>query len=166
VEVDFTAVSQLIRISGVSKAQLLSGWRIGWIIAPREIIAAMIKSKQYISTCSAWLSQKMAAFALADPAIESEVRRQLLVTRSIAVSALESYREQQATELLAIHSPASTPYLMIKVKDALCMVKYLITKGVITVPGQAFGAVSAEWIRINHAIPEPELRLALTRFFT
>lgn len=152
---DHAAFDRIIRVSGVSKSHLMSGWRIGWVIAPPKIISAIIKTKQYVSTCAAWLSQILAAYALQHPEIEQDVRQHMATSRSLTLQYLKN------TDLLSdtfkeIHIPDATPYLLLRT-DYPDYATKLVQKGVITVPGRAFGEVAQNWIRINCAIPDQEL---------
>jgi len=142
------SVEHLIRIGGVSKSHCLSGWRIGWIIAPEEIITSMIKAKQYISTCSHWLSQKLTVEALSEPAIAASIR-QLLNTKLPPFAT-------------AAHVPEATPYIMLKNQnpDDLDVARQLANAGVITVPGRAFGDSGKGWIRLNIGVELPLLERA------
>jgi aspartate/methionine/tyrosine aminotransferase len=58
--------------------------------------------------------------------------------------------------------PDATCYMMLKVEgDDLVIAQELANKGVVTVPGQAFGEVSKGWLRINYAVPKDKLEPAL-----
>ena len=53
-----------ILISGFSKAFAMTGWRLGYICAPKELAAAMLKIHQYAMLCAPTLSQYAALEAL------------------------------------------------------------------------------------------------------
>jgi aspartate/methionine/tyrosine aminotransferase len=154
-------VENFIRIGGVSKSHCLSGWRLGWILAPLEIAPAMIKAKQYVSTCSHWLSQNLAVFALSQAGLqEAELIRLLLLDN-------HNYMLQRISKALpmgisAYHLPSASPYVMLKVEgDDLDFAAKLADKGVITVPGRAFGESAKGWIRMNYGVSQPLLSSAL-----
>jgi len=151
---DYNKVKHCIRINGLSKSHLMSGWRIGWIFAEPDVILTATKLKQYISTCPVWISQKLALFALDQEDIPVMIRENLRQNQNLAVKMLG---------LSILHVPSCTPYLMIKVLQAEAQVKTYIAQGVITIPGSAFGSVSQDWIRINYAIEYNLLRKALMR---
>ena len=55
---------QTILINGLSKSHAMTGWRIGFIFAPKELTAQIIKVHQYLVTCATSISQKAALAAL------------------------------------------------------------------------------------------------------
>lgn len=147
----------LFVLGGLSKSHCMSGWRIGWTVSPPELASAVIKARQYVSTCSNWLSQHLAVFALSESGSVAavDVLEQLKTSRKLALRMLEPYRK----DLLV---PTATPYLMLRVKgDDLQLCRNLASKGVICVPGRAFGAASQGWIRLNIAVPPNKLETAL-----
>jgi aspartate/methionine/tyrosine aminotransferase len=151
---DYHKVKHCIRINGLSKSHLMSGWRIGWIFADPDVILAATKLKQYISTCPVWISQKLALFALDQENIPTMIQENLRQNQSLAVRMLDSS---------ILHVPSCTPYLMIKAPQAIAQVKNYMAQGVITMPGSAFGSLTVDWIRINYAIEYELLRKALKR---
>ncbi len=144
-------------LGGLSKSHCMSGWRIGWTVSPPELSGAVIKARQYVSTCSSWLSQQLAVFALSaeGSAPAAEVLAELQACRRLALQKLEPWGEK----LLA---PAATPYLMLRVKGYdLQVCRDLATRGVICVPGSAFGERSRGWLRLNYAVERHKLEKAL-----
>jgi len=156
-KLDYTIIDRVIRISGVSKSHLMSGWRIGWTIAPQEITAGIIKTKQYVSTCAAWLAQMLACFAIQNPSIEDGIRKRLRTSKEIMLNHLGS------DMYFSWHIPDATPYLMLRVQDDLQECSRLVGKGVITVPGRAFGELTRGWIRINYALEDQDLQEGIKR---
>ncbi len=151
---DWNQFDRLIRIGGVSKSHLMSGWRIGWIQAPESFINSAIKLKQYISTCPPWLSQKLALYALDCPEVPEDVRTQMRENHTYLKHAFASHQ---------IHLPQASPYALLKVTDGLKQAEEYLRQGVITVPGIAFGNSTKEYVRINFAVERELLRRALGR---
>lgn len=155
-------VHRLIRIGGISKSHCLSGWRIGWIMAPTEIAPAMIKAKQYISTCSHWLSQMLAIYALSEAgmAVAETIRLQLKQSQAIFTDSMNS---KLPAFVEAIHIPEATPYIMLKTHnpDDLLIAEQLSKAGLICVPGSAFGETSKGCIRLNIGLELPLLEQGL-----
>ena len=155
-------VQNLVRIGGLSKSHCLSGWRIGWVIAPQEIAPAMVKAKQYVSTCSNWLSQQLAIFALSPTGMaEAEAIRVRLMQSN-------HYLKQELQAKLpslfnALHIPQATPYIMLKTvnPDDLEVSTQLANAGLITVPGSAFGEASKGWLRLNIGVELPLLERSM-----
>lgn len=145
-------------VNGLSKSFCMSGWRIGWVISPQNLAGTLVKAKQYVSTCSNWLSQKLGVFALTDgKAAATEVLDRLSESRQYAVSFLKEHIPAEATYIAD-----ATPYLMLKCgQDPLSAARELASKGVITVPGAAFGDISAPWLRVNYGVDVSQLQIAL-----
>ena len=154
-------VQRLICVGGISKSHCLSGWRLGWIVAAPEILPAMIKAKQYISTCSHWLSQKLAVFALSEAGLQEaeNIRRALLQNRDYFVGEL---CRNLPGHVVGYHSPGATPYIMLQVNmDDMAFAESLSVRGVISVPGSAFGISTRNWVRINIGVQPLLLKQAL-----
>jgi len=157
-------VDRLIRIGGLSKSHALSGWRLGWVLAPEAITASFVKARQYVSTCSHWLSQFLAVYALSEAGmlLAEGIRQSLALNRN---SILQRFYAQKPNDVLAIHAPNASPYLLLQVEDDLLYAAALATKGVITVPGRAFGDSTKGWIRLNYGIDPTQLQQALELFY-
>ncbi len=156
---------RVIRINGLSKSHCLSGWRIGWLHAPLDIIGSMIKAKQYISTCSHWLSQKLIPFALSHPELAEDIRQQLHNNQQYSKQMLDSNLPSYCNKA---HFPSASPYIMLKLnqEDDLLVAKALATHGIITVPGSAFGEVSRGWIRMNIGVLPEVLEQGLALIYS
>ena len=153
-KLDYELVERMIVINGLSKSHLMSGWRIGWIHAHIDFIASATKLKQYISTCSSWISQKLALFALDQEEIPRQNRQMLRSNQRLAMAMLSEKN---------LHIPPSGPYIMFQVQDSLTAAFEFMQRGVITAPGVSYGESSKDWIRINIALPEKILHRALKR---
>lgn len=152
--------SNLFVINGLSKSHCMSGWRLGWVNAPPSMPASLIKAKQYISTCSNWLAQKLAVFALSPEGLDSvkPIYAQLFENRQLAIDLLKKRTDDPAS----LNIPSATPYLMLKLKaDDLATAASLAKKGVLTACGRAFGDSGLDWLRINVAIDKALLDKAL-----
>lgn len=58
--------------------------------------------------------------------------------------------------------PQATPYVMLRIEgNCLETATRLADKGVIVVPGSAFGAQTRKTLRLNYAVPLPKLHQAL-----
>jgi aspartate/methionine/tyrosine aminotransferase len=141
----------VVRIGGLSKSHLMSGWRLGWIIAPEIMASSLTKAKQYISTCSHWLSQKLALFALSDEGMEIAelTRMQLRANRDWLKS---RFTDKLPSGISQIHFPEATPYILMQTKDPLSYCRSMAEHGVVLVPGQAFGRVSDSFVRLNFGV--------------
>ncbi len=147
----------LFMIGGLSKSHCMSGWRLGWVVSPPSLAASVIKARQYVSTCSNWLSQHLGSFALTPTGMQSA---------KTALGLLKDSRrfalQRMGHSLERVLVPPASPFLMLKVDgDDLKYSQKLAGKGVICVPGRAFGEVSRGWLRINIGVPQEKLSPAL-----
>ncbi len=145
---------QAVYIGGLSKSHCMSGWRIGWAISTIETISVITKAKQYVSTCSPWLSQMLIPIALSEEGLLSmeAIRQNLMESRAIFARAVG-----ELVRPSALHLPNAGPYAMIKAGDDLKVANHLAERGLIAVPGRAFGDVSTGWLRLNYALPDEQL---------
>ena len=129
---------QTITINSISKTYSLTGWRVGWAIAPAHLTASIRKVHDFLSVGAAHPLQEGAVIALRSPAS---------YYRTLA----EEYRERrdfllQALEEVGfrIYNPRGAYYIMTDVahfgfKDDVACSFYLVEKfGVATVPGSCF----------------------------
>gem|GEM_PF-333628 len=140
----------LFIVGGLSKSHAMSGWRLGWIISPAGFSASIIKTRQYISTCASHPAQELAVFALSPEGMKAvqEIRNMLYMSRLQALDILNSAFSREY-----IHLPAASPYLMLNVQqDSIKVAMELASRGVITVPGTAFGKLCSHWLRINFGL--------------
>jgi aspartate/methionine/tyrosine aminotransferase len=154
---DARHASRLIIIGGLSKSHCMSGWRLGWGLFPQGIISAVVKARQYVSTCSNWLSQKLAEFALSPQGslAAAGVLDSLKECRAVV-------KERLSGSGIKFYLPSATPYCLLQVGgDDVAVARELARKGVVTVPGSAFGEMGRSWLRLNYAVPLDKLKQAL-----
>ncbi len=159
---------RIILINGFSKAFAMTGWRVGYAVGPREVIAAMTRLQGHVNTNTALPCQYAALAALN----ERELRRRAIEEM---VSAFDRRRDLLLKGVAAI--PGLTPYppdgafyLWIDAgpwcdslgakSTALCM-DLLDNERLALVPGEAFGA--DRFIRLSFAATEQALTEALER---
>ena len=157
-------------VNGVSKAYAMTGWRIGFLAAPKWIISACdILQGQYTSgPCS--ISQKAAEAAWMGPQECVEQmrlsflrRRNLLVKLMREIPGLEVNEPQGAFYLL----PKCSSYYGAKAGDRVIenstdLAMYLLEEGhVATVPGSAFGA--PDCLRLSYATSDENIMEAVDR---
>ena len=161
---------QMIIVNGVSKCYAMTGWRIGWMAAPKGIAKACSKLQgQYTSgPCS--ISQKAALAAYEGSQDEVEGMRQAFERRKKLVFDLLS-----DIDGLEVNNPQGAFYLFPKcgaffgksyngrtIKDSADLAIYLLEEGhVACVAGNAFGA--PEYIRLSYATSDENLVKAVER---
>jgi len=149
-------------LSGFSKSYAMTGWRVGFACGPKEIIAAMTKIHQYTIMCVAITSQMAAYEALITgrKPVE-EMKREYKRRRELIVSGLNSLG-------LDCIKPEGAFYVFPCVentgmKSLEFAEKLLKDEKVAVVPGTAFGANYADYIRISYASSYENLKEALNR---
>jgi len=136
---DLSENSRLILINGVSKLYAMTGFRIGWTIANKAIIATMNNMQAQTTSCPSALLQTAAVGAL--NGIQSSVdslRMTLENNRNIMVRELRSF------EGIRITPPGGTFYCLPDFsaynKSSVALSRFLLEKAlVVTVPGKEFG---------------------------
>ncbi|MGI8843195.1 MAG: pyridoxal phosphate-dependent aminotransferase [Gemmatimonadaceae bacterium] len=150
--------SRVVVVDGVAKAYAMTGWRIGWAIAPRSLAQAMAALQSHTTSNAAAVSQHAALAALerheeSDAAIGSMVA----AFRERRDAALAIVREEPG--LRWIH-PEGAFYLFLDVSGipggngaaGSVFARHLLERhGIAVVPGEAF--LAPDWIRISYASP-------------
>ena len=155
-----------VTINGFSKAFAMTGWRIGYLCAPRELLSPMFKIHQYTMLCASMQGQVAADRALGrafETGFEDvkmmvrsyDRRRRLMVERLSAMG-------------LTCFEPRGAFYVFPSVKstglrsEEFCT-RLLKEKQVACVPGTAFGASGEGHIRCSYATSLENLTEALKR---
>ncbi len=151
-----------IVINGFSKAYSMTGWRLGYVCGPKELIAAMTKLHQYAIMCAPTTSQYAAVEALnnGDGDIEAmkeeyDGRRRFLVDGFRRLG-LECFEPRGAFYTFpCIKSTGLT-------SEEFCD-KFLEAEHVAVIPGTAFGPGGEGFVRACYAASMKDLGEALER---
>jgi len=151
-----------ILLSGVSKSFAMTGWRIGYALAPPEIMAAMRKFHQYLIMSAPTVSQYAAVEALVngdDDVIhmrdEYDRRRQLIVEGFNRLG-LATFEPKGA--FYCFPSVAETGMTDSEFCEAL-----LREERVAVIPGSAFGESGRGFIRASYTSSDENIEEALRR---
>ncbi len=146
-----------ITINGFSKAYAMTGWRLGYAVAPREIINEMSKVQQHsISQATTFAMWGGVAALRGDQSCVEEMRREFDRRRKYVISELNQMGYETA--------PADGAfYAFVKVAgDDMEVASRWLEKGhVAATPGCAFYAPG--WIRLSYATSMEKLREAMGR---
>ena len=149
---------RLILMDGVAKAYAMTGWRVGWSIAPVAVSRAMTAFQSHATYHTAAVSQHAALSAVTRRA-ESEAAIATMLGQ-YRHRRDEGLRVLSATPGLGIVRPAGAFYFYVNVAAAApgdedpgsTFARRLLDEhGVAIVPGVAFK--TPEWIRISYASP-------------
>jgi aminotransferase len=151
-----------VLLSGFSKAYAMTGWRIGYAAAPREIIAAMTKIHQYTIMSAPTMAQVAAIEALKSgetsvrEMVEDYNRRRLVIVRGLNDIGLDCFEPRGA--FYAFPSIASTG-----MKSEEFSEKLLREEKIAVVPGLAFGQCGEGYVRCCYATSLADIEEALSR---
>ena len=152
-----------ITLGGFSKAYSMTGWRLGYMCAPRGIIAACVRVHQYTITCASSFVQEAAVTALRDCADDVEAMRQEYQRRKdYAVKALNEI------DGISCNDPQGAFYNFVNVKSlgmsSMEVAEYFLEEAkVAMVPGSAFGSEGEGYLRLSYACSYEDLQEAIRR---
>jgi aspartate aminotransferase len=150
-------------LDGFSKSFAMTGWRLGYTVAPAEVASALAMMAINSYTCVAEFSQYAAIQALRD--------REGATARM--VSEFSRRREQFLRDLNAIpgfrsHAPEGAFYAWVDIRstgltaEEVCRI-LLEEAGVAAIPGAAFGEFGKDFVRFSFASSVENLREAAAR---
>jgi len=151
-----------ILLGGFSKAYAMTGWRIGYAVAPKEIIAAMTKIHQYTIMSAPTPAQVAAIEALktGEPdvveMVEDYNRRRLVIVKGLNDIGLPCFEPKGA--FYAFPSITCTGMTSEEFSE-----KLLMEEKVAVVPGSAFGQCGEGYVRCCYATSLADIEEALTR---
>lgn len=151
-----------IYVNGFSKAYAMTGWRLGYLTAPKEIVSQLVKIHQYGIMCSPFISQNAAIEALnsCDNEVkkmveEYDTRRRFLVKEFNRIG-LECFNPEGAFYVFPCIKSTGLS------SETFCE-RLLDEKNVACVPGNAFGESGEGFIRISYAYSLKHLTEAVSR---
>jgi aminotransferase len=153
-----------IIIGGFSKDYAMTGWRLGFLLAPADILEAMRKVHQYTTMSAPTTAQVAAIAALSDPRAEEavlamrdsyNVRRKLLVDglNSIGMPTFEPRGAFYAFPDIRVSGMTSEQFAF----------SLLDEERVAAVPGPAFGLGGEGYVRMCYATAKDKIEEALER---
>lgn len=152
----------VVIINSFSKSWSMTGWRLGWVVAPRELTAAIEKMTEFNiahpTTFVQWGG--VAALDHGDDYIETLVRR-------YAEAAELVYDRLSPLPRVRLSRPRSAFYAFFRldgVDDSLAYATELLTRARVGLaPGSAFGPSGEGHLRLCFAASLPKLSQALDR---
>ncbi len=155
-----------IVINGFSKAFAMTGWRVGFVCAPAEVLSVMLKIHQYVIMCSSTMSQAAANEAL-ERAFEDNFKdvkhmhddydmRRRVIYRALNDMGLTCFEPKGAFYIFpSIKSTGLTSEEFAK--------KLLESQHVAVVPGTAFGVSGEGFVRCSYASSLKNINEAMER---
>jgi aspartate/methionine/tyrosine aminotransferase len=145
---------RFISANTFSKSWSMTGWRLGWLIAPRGFIANFAKLVEFNTSCAPPFIQRAGIVALRDgDALIEETAARLRRARDLLTQRLSALANVEAA------APGGAMYMFFRVRgrsdDSLAYAKYLATEaGLGLAPGIAFGPEGEGYLRWCFAASE------------
>lgn len=151
-----------ILLNGFSKGFAMTGWRLGFVAAPKPLTEVMLKIHQYTTMCAPHMLQHGAVEALRNTYHEVEaMKRSYRRRRNYVVQTLNQMG-------LECHTPGGAFYVFPSIRSTgLSSEQFaeqlLLEEKVAVVPGNVFGESGEGYVRCSYATSMPQLQEALKR---
>jgi aspartate aminotransferase len=158
-------LERVVLIYGVSKAYAMTGWRIGFALAPAAVAKAMAALQSHTTSGANHPAQFAAATALSDERVEQDVARMVGEFRKRRDLVVGRFRKElPGVEFV---DPLGAFYFFFRVDSfgritgsEFCR-RLVVESGVALVPGAAFG--DDRWVRLSYAAATADIARALDR---
>jgi aminotransferase len=150
-------------VGSFSKTYAMTGFRVGYVLGPQQLIAPMMLAHQFSVACVSGPAQYAAVAALKGPqsfvenmVAEFDRRRRLLYKRLNEIDGFSCILPKGAFYIFANIKKLGMP--------SEVLAKVLLNKGkVVTVPGSAFGKYGEGYLRFSYATSYDNIEEALDR---
>ncbi len=148
-------------INGFSKIYAMTGWRLGFVAASKELISAMVRIHQYATVCASTFAQWGGVEALKGPQTEAErMLKEFDRRRGLVYGALKEMPGIRVTR------PKGAFYIFPNIeglgKTPEDLTRFLLDEAkVAVVPGSALGEFGTKYIRISYANSYDNLQIAM-----
>src|SRR5438046_7907394 len=158
-------LERVVLITGVRKTYAMTGWRVGFALAPAKVAKAMAALQSHTTTGANHPAQFAAAAALGDERVEQDVNRMVAEFRKRRDLVVSRFRQDlPGVEFV---DPLGALYFFFRVDSfggiggtEFCT-RLITTTGVALVPGAAFG--DDRYVRLSYAAATDSLHKALGR---
>lgn len=177
-DVEFTSMAQavpelhehLILLNGVAKTYAMTGWRVGWLVGPADVVKAATNLQSHLSSNVNNVAQRAALAALNGPMNQVERMREAFDRRRRKIveglNAIDGvvcptptgafYAYPDVTALLGREFAGLTPTTSAELAELI-----LEKAEVAVVPGEAFGP--SGYLRLSYALGDDDLAEGLSR---
>ena len=155
-----------ILVNSLSKEFCMTGWRIGYVLAPAEVIAAMTKFQENVAACAPLPSQYAAIEALSgENDYSANMVNIFTKRRNILVDGINRIPK------LSCEAPEATFYLMVDISEtgmkseefAIALLKAV---HVAVVPGITYGRSCDNYVRMAFTLGEEKIQEGIKRIQT
>ncbi len=154
---------RVVAVQSFSKSFLMTGWRLGWVVAPPDSLDAIGKLIEFNTSCAPVFVQRGAIEALRlEPTLVPALQQHMRACRDVLVSGL------RAVPRVMVEAPEGGMYAFLRVdgvSDSLAFARELVLRhGLGLAPGAAFGPEGEGWLRWCFASRDTQrLRLGVER---
>lgn len=153
---------RVISANSFSKAWLMTGWRLGWLVTPPELSDELAKLIEYNTSCAPEFVQAGGIVALRDGESHvAKLRSELIAKRDLLLRRLRALPGVEAT------LPRGGMYVLLRLAghtDSMKLARQLIAEaGLGLAPGIAFGPEAEGWLRCCFAVADTSLDDAADR---
>ena len=152
-----------VLVNSLSKEFCMTGWRIGYVLAPKELVATMTKLQENVCACAPLPSQYAAIEALSGKGDYSKDMVDIFTRRRNVL-----YEGLSKIPCLRCNKPEATFYMMVDISstgltsyDFCC--KLIESVHVACVPGVAYGNSCDKYIRIAFTLDESKIKEGINR---
>jgi len=156
-------LERVVLVDGASKAYAMTGWRIGFALAPRELAKTMAAMQSHMTSGANTMAQWAAAEAFGNDAVEAEVAAMTAQFRKRRDYLVSRFRQElPGVEFV---EPLGAFYLFFRVDDVFsakvpsatefCR-RLIADEALALVPGSAFG--DDRWVRLSYAASDEALK--------
>lgn len=154
---------QTFVVNGVSKSHSMTGWRLGLLFAPRELMNQAVKVHQNMVTTTVTISQIAATAALRDGMDDALPMKKEYIKR-------RDFIYQKMTDLgFKIVKPTGAFYIFAQIPADLNQDSYQFCldlaqqNQVAFIPGNAFGVGGENCVRLSYAASMENIEVAMER---
>jgi aspartate/methionine/tyrosine aminotransferase len=153
-----------ITLSGVSKAYAMTGWRLGYIAGPRDLIVPMTEINHAFAISTAAVSQYAALAALSGPQdCVEEMRLEYDARRRAILAGLDAMGMGYAEPQGAFYVYANVASLNLGISASEFCERLLAEGRVMMYPGTIYGDHTDDFVRMSMTQPVPRIEEAMHR---
>ena len=161
------AKERTLLVNSLSKSDAMTGWRVGFLAAPRAVIDNALKAGQNSITCVSPFIQKAAAFALSDPDVQ-QVAADMRAAYARRRDRVLRIAHELESEKVLVTPPQGAFYFFLdfrplKMTSVEICERILEEAGVGLVPGSAFGAQGEGFVRMTIAASDEDVEEGVRR---
>lgn len=159
-----TLDNRTILVNGVAKSFAMTGWRVGWMVGPEDVIKGAANLQSHLTSNVNNIAQRAALAALTGPSEPIEAfrvafdrRRKLIVDELTKVEGISVPVPQGAFYVYAdVSALLGKEYDGKVIDNSLDLADYILDKAeVAAVPGEAFGP--SGYLRFSYALSDEAL---------